>query len=93
MIYPCGCSILIRPAGWPVGWGWLLPGVTPIQVQAHDFNQHQPWALPAASLKPPTASPLPPPLLPPGLGADAGPSPPGAAAAPPSGEVAGLAAA
>ncbi len=39
-----------------------------------------------------TASPLPPPLPPPGLGADAGPSPPGAAAAPPSGEVAGLAA-
>jgi hypothetical protein len=22
-------------AGWPVGWDWLLPGVTPIQVQAH----------------------------------------------------------
>ncbi len=31
-----------RPAGWPVGWDWLLPGVTPIQVQVHKFNQHQP---------------------------------------------------
>ncbi len=37
-----GCSFFIRPAGWPVGWDWLLPGVTPIQVQAHEFNDHQP---------------------------------------------------
>jgi hypothetical protein len=22
-------------AGWPAGWDWLLPGVTPIHVQAH----------------------------------------------------------
>jgi hypothetical protein len=28
------------PGFWPVGWDWLLPGVTPIQVQAHQFNQH-----------------------------------------------------
>ena len=35
LIYAFCCSILIRPAGWPVGWDWLLPGVTPIQVQAH----------------------------------------------------------
>ena len=35
LIYPFGCSFFIRPAGWPVGWDWLLPGVTPIQVQAH----------------------------------------------------------
>ena len=35
LIYPFGCSFLIRLAGWPVGWDWLLPGVTPIQVQAH----------------------------------------------------------
>ncbi len=30
------------PGCWPVGWDWLLPVVTPIQVQAHEFNQHQP---------------------------------------------------
>ena len=30
------------PGQPPVGWDWLLPGVTPIQVQAHWFNQHQP---------------------------------------------------
>ena len=35
LICPFGCSFFIRPAGWPVGWDWLLPGVTPIQVQAH----------------------------------------------------------
>jgi hypothetical protein len=28
-------SFLICLAGWPVGWVWLLPDVTPIQVQAH----------------------------------------------------------
>ncbi len=28
-------SFFIWPAGWPVGRVWLLPGVTPIQVQAH----------------------------------------------------------
>jgi hypothetical protein len=43
LIYPFGSSILIRLAGWrPVGWDWLLPGVTPIQVQAHESNWHQP---------------------------------------------------
>ncbi len=57
LIYPIiGCSFLVRPAGpgWPgpaVGWdsesGWLLiclmsRSVTRIQVQAHEFNQHQP---------------------------------------------------
>jgi hypothetical protein len=38
-------QLLIRPPGWPVGWiRWdrLLSGVTPIQVQAHKFNWHQP---------------------------------------------------
>jgi hypothetical protein len=25
-MYPFGCSFLICPAGWPVGWDWLLPG-------------------------------------------------------------------
>ncbi len=28
-------QLWICPAGWPVGRVWLLPGVTPIQVQAH----------------------------------------------------------
>jgi hypothetical protein len=42
MYHPFGCCFLIRPAGWPVGWDWLLPGVTPIQVQVQKFNQHQP---------------------------------------------------
>jgi hypothetical protein len=84
---------LIRPAGWPAGCDWLLPGVTPIQVQAHEFNWHQPWALPEAFLPPPPAFPaLPPPPLLPGLGAGGGPSPSGAAAALPSGGVAGVAA-
>ncbi len=31
LIYPISCSFLICPVGWPVGWNWLLPGVTPIQ--------------------------------------------------------------
>ncbi len=35
LMYPVKCSFLICPAGWPVGRVWLLPGVTPIQVQAH----------------------------------------------------------
>ncbi len=28
-------SFFICPAGWPVGRVWRLPGVTPVQVQAH----------------------------------------------------------
>ena len=51
LIYPFGCSLLmIRQAGWPVGWNWLLPpGVmpiqvqVPIQVQAHEFISLGPW--------------------------------------------------
>ncbi len=37
LMYPSRCSFLICPAGWPVGRvsGWLLSGVTPIQVQEH----------------------------------------------------------
>ncbi len=35
-------SFLFCLAGWPVGRDWLLPGLTPTQVQAHLFNQHQP---------------------------------------------------
>ena len=37
LMYPFRCSFLICPAGWPVGRvsGWLLSGVTPIQVQEH----------------------------------------------------------
>ncbi len=35
-------SFFICPAGWPKGRVWLLPGVTPMQVQAHLFNLHQP---------------------------------------------------
>ncbi len=35
LMYPLRCSFLICPAGWPVGRVCLLPGVTPIQVQAH----------------------------------------------------------
>jgi hypothetical protein len=35
-------QLFILPVCWPVGWDWLLLGVTPIQVQAHQFNQHQP---------------------------------------------------
>ena len=42
---PSWFQLLICPAGWPVGRGWLLPGVTPIQVQAHLFNRHQPLGL------------------------------------------------
>ncbi len=61
-------------AGWPAGWDWLLPGVTPIQVQAHEFNQHQLWAFPAFLPPPPPFPTLPPPPLPPGLGARGGPS-------------------
>ena len=44
-MYPLGFSFFICPAGLPVGRGWLLPGVTPIQVQAHLFNRHQPLGL------------------------------------------------
>jgi len=44
-MYSFGFSFLICPAGWPVGSDWLLQGVTPIQVQAHYFNQHQPSGL------------------------------------------------
>ncbi len=46
LIYSFCCSILIRPACWPAGWSRLLPGygVTPIQVQAHEFNWPQPKA-------------------------------------------------
>jgi len=53
-MYSFGFSFLICPAGWPVGSDWLLQGVTPIQVQAHYFNQpprrrgEQPDAAPAA---------------------------------------------
>ncbi len=70
----------------------MLPGVTPIQVQAHWFNRHQPWALPAFLPPPPAFPALPPPPLPRGLGAGGGPSLSGAAAALPSGGVAGVAA-
>ncbi len=46
LIYPSpfcySFFISVGPAGWPVGWGWLLPGVTPIEIQAHEFNGHQP---------------------------------------------------
>ena len=35
LICPFGCCFFICPAGWPVGWDWLLPGVMPNQVQAH----------------------------------------------------------
>ena len=45
LMYPLGFSFFICPAGWPVGRDWLLPGVTPIQVQAHLFNRHQPLGL------------------------------------------------
>jgi len=45
LMYSFGFSFLICPAGWPVGSDWLLQGVTPIQVQAHYFNQHQPSGL------------------------------------------------
>ena len=82
LIYPFGCCFLIRPAGWPVGWGWLLSGVMPIQVQAHKFNLHQPEALPAAFLPPPPPRTLQPPPLAAGLGAGGGSSPPGAALRP-----------
>ena len=44
-MYSFDFSCLICPAGWPVGSDWLLQGVTPIQVQAHYFNQHQPSGL------------------------------------------------
>ena len=56
-VYPFGCSFFIHPAGWPVGWDWLLPGFTPIQVQAHEFNRHQPDGLPALSEPPPARLP------------------------------------
>jgi hypothetical protein len=49
----------------------------PKQIQAHEFNRHQPWALPEAVLPPPPARPLLPPLL-----AGGGSSPPGAALRP-----------
>ena len=68
--------------GWPAGWDWLLPGVMPIQVQAHEFNRHEPEALPAAFLPPPPPRPLQPPPLAAGLGAGGGSSPPGAALRP-----------
>ncbi len=98
LIYPFGCSFFIHPAGWPVGWGWLLPGhcVTPIQVQAQKFNRHQHLAL-ACFLPPPAtrslAAPLPPGLgagLLAVLGAGGGSALPAAAAAPPFGGVAGM---
>ena len=25
LIHPFACCFLVRPAGWPVGWDWLLP--------------------------------------------------------------------
>ncbi len=89
LIYPFGCSFFIRPAGWPVGWGWLLPGygVTRIEFQAHEFNRHQPWVL-LVFLPPPRAAPaLTAPIFPAGLGAGGGSSPPDApsAASSPSG--------
>ena len=59
-VYPFGCSFFIRLAGWSVGWDWLLPGFTPIQVQAHEFNWHQPDGLPALSEPPPARLPEPP---------------------------------
>jgi hypothetical protein len=43
---------MIRQAGWPVGWNWLLPRASgvmhiqvqgPIQVQAHQFISLGPW--------------------------------------------------
>ncbi len=79
-------AFLIRPAGWPVGWDWpVLPGVTPIQVQAHEFNRHQPEALQVAFLPP---APFRPRSCPPELGAGGGSSPSHAGLA----AVAGLAA-
>jgi hypothetical protein len=81
-------SFFIPPAGWPVGWDWLLPGATPIQVQAHT-------SLIGISLRP--CHPLYHPLTPrrlatPALGPRAGgrrrPLPAGVAAAAPSGGVA-----
>ncbi len=95
VVYPFGCSFLIRQAGWPVGWDWLLPGVTPNQVQAQEFNRHQPHPF---KLPPPLlATPAPPTRLPgpplwTGLGTVGGSSAP-AAAMPASGGVAGVAAA
>ncbi len=35
LMHPFRFRFFICPAGWPVGRVWLLPGVTPIQVQAH----------------------------------------------------------
>ncbi len=94
-IYPFGCSFLVRQAGWPVGWNWLLPpGVTgmpvpiqvrvPIQVQANKINWHQPVDLTVFPVPPPPVR-LCFPELAPGLGASGGSSPPDAAAAPASG--------
>ncbi len=50
---------LLRQAGWPVGWDWLLPGVMPIQVQAHEFNGHslRPWNPFSTSSRPPLVAP------------------------------------
>jgi hypothetical protein len=58
-MYPFYFSILFCPDGWPVGRDWLLPGVTPIQVQAHQLNRHQPLV----------SLPTRPPAIPAGLGA------------------------
>jgi hypothetical protein len=35
-------QLFFSPPGWPVGCDWLLPGVAPIQVQAHEFDLHLP---------------------------------------------------
>jgi len=80
-VHPFGCSFLIFLAGWPVtvGWDWLLPGFTPIQVQAHEFNWHQPDGLPALSEPPPARLPEPP--LWTGLGTERGSSSPAASIA------------
>ncbi len=88
LIYPFGSSFLIHLFKFK---HTTLIGVTPIQVQAHDFNRHQPWGLPAFLPPPPAFPALPPPPLHQGLGAGRGPSPSGAAAALPSGGVAGVA--
>jgi hypothetical protein len=78
LMYPFDFSFLFCPAGWPVGRDWLLPGVTPTQVQAHQFNRHQPLVfLPLA--------PCPPTFLA-GLGADPATSGAAAGSSPPAGE-------
>ena len=76
LMYPFDFSFLFCPAGWPVGRDQLLPGVTPTQVQAHQFNRHQPLVF---------LPPRPPAFLA-GLGADPATSGAAAGSSPPAGE-------